>query len=129
MNDNLQRILSRSPLPGSRHPQSNMSTAISQTNAPTTVPLSHPAAAPANHSITNPVQEGLQSSVNLTQILSELRSLKDEFRKVLSKVQDEQRKMGNALVKALEATFTIENSPYKVHPSQLVSHRFTCIII
>ena len=30
INDNLQRILSRSPLPGSRHPQSNTTTRVQQ---------------------------------------------------------------------------------------------------
>lgn len=112
----LQRILSRSALPGiQHHTTSTAGSLIAQINAPAamltnSVPTSsHPAA--TNHPI-NP-QEETHSTVNLSQILQELKALREEFKKGLAKVQEEQRKMGNALVKALEAAFTIEDSPYK----------------
>lgn len=54
------------------------------------------------------------SNPSLSQVLQELNNLKDEYKSALGKVQEEQRKMGNALVKALDAAFTIEESPYKV---------------
>ena len=40
--------------------------------------------------------------------------MRQEFRTNLGKVQEEQKRMGTALVKAMDASFTIEDSPYKV---------------
>ena len=103
-NDNLHRLLTRSGLP------SRTSGSLTASSAPGPSMTIAGSSTPANVS---PIIEHPLHPV-LNQVIQEMKQMREEFRKNLGKVQEEQKRMGTALVKAMEASFTIEDSPYKV---------------